>query len=241
MARLWVHDHASLKQKPSSLPLAATRYHRLFIRGDASFFLVVGLLPELREAGGLVFGRSDAVHELAQPGRWSFGFVLREEETDVEHRLQEDEHAKEVAVRACERDGAHAANDGEVNDYDTAEALLPLLLNPTERLIPKPDQISDKIDQLEGDDANQSGNQMQGLDPDFRGQISRDYDSTQRAEEDAVRKSEDESGNEERAEVGRALTAVRFVALRRFVVPVTFARPDPAMEDDARGNEEGSD
>ena len=59
-----------------------------------------------------------------EPGRRRFGIVLRKDEAALEHRFQEDEDAEEMPVGAGEHDGRHSANDGEMNDDDSAEGYL---------------------------------------------------------------------------------------------------------------------
>jgi hypothetical protein len=127
-------------------------FHRLFIPRDASGFLIVGLFPELREAGVLVLGGTDAVHEIGEP-RWRrFGLPLGNDLAAVEHRFQEDEDAKEMPVGSGEHDGGHAADDGEVNDEDTAEGLLAEPFNPSEGPGPEPNEIEEKIEELKDGD-----------------------------------------------------------------------------------------
>ena len=69
--------------------------------------------------------------------------------------LKKDEDAEEMPVGAGEHDGAHAANDREVNDEDAAESLLTHPLNPGEWPRPEPNEIEEKIGDLEDRDTDQ--------------------------------------------------------------------------------------
>jgi hypothetical protein len=60
-----------------------------------------------------------------------------------------------MAVGASEHDGAHAANDREVNDEDAGERLLAHPLNPGEGPRPEPNEIEEKIGDLEDGDPDQ--------------------------------------------------------------------------------------
>ena len=67
------------------------------------------------------------------------------------------------------------------------------------------------------------------------------FSDTVNAEKDPVNEAECDCWNEERRQVSGARRRRAILGLRRSIIPVPFARPNPAMEENASGNQDGPD
>src|ERR1044072_6061573 len=67
-------------------------------------FLGVCPFPELSEIRVFHLLPRHSIHQRRKPSRWRLRLVLRDDEAQVEQRLEDDEHAKKIPVRSGKHD-----------------------------------------------------------------------------------------------------------------------------------------
>jgi hypothetical protein len=90
---------------------------------------------------------------------------------------------KKLRLAPVKNDSGHAANDGEMNDDNAAEADLAQALYPGKGPVAEPDQVGHEIDGLENHDTDQSAEQMVGIENSFRRLLFREHDKAEDAKE----------------------------------------------------------